>query len=260
MSRVKALARQLVPPAAYKGASRIRERLSEAATEGEGSPLDVAQRVSPEGVVLVGPFAGVWLGHTATWGTLAPYLAGTYEDELHSPLETAIALGPRNVVVIGAAEGYYAIGLAKRLPDAQVTAFEIDPVSRQRCRDNARRNGVLVDVLGECTPQELRSLVRSDTLIICDCEGAELALLDPLQIPALAKATIIVEVHDFVDPTISPTLADRFISSHDIEWVPAAPKTLRHYPALTHLGPSVAWRTLQEGRPCVMEWAVMTPL
>jgi methylase of polypeptide subunit release factors len=46
------------------------------------------------------------------------------------------------VIDIGAAEGYYAIGFARRLPAARVIASDLDPVARLLCWLLARRNGV----------------------------------------------------------------------------------------------------------------------
>ena len=46
------------------------------------------------------------------------------------------------IVNVGAGEGYYAVGLARRAAGAQVVAFEIDPLRRLWCRKMAGANGV----------------------------------------------------------------------------------------------------------------------
>ena len=56
-----------------------------------------------------------------------PKLIGTYEKELNIIIEGVLAKNPQlidGVVNIGAAEGYYAVGLAQRLKNVYVTAFE----------------------------------------------------------------------------------------------------------------------------------------
>jgi hypothetical protein len=52
---------------------------------------------------------------------------GTYEQELHGVIEKAMESHPKFVLNIGCAEGFYAVGLAIRLNDAQVFAADSDP-------------------------------------------------------------------------------------------------------------------------------------
>ena len=68
-------------------------------------------------VVQSGPFAGMVLPDRACWGDgdLLPKLLGCYEAELHAIIEEILAATPDLVINIGATEGYYAIGMARRL-------------------------------------------------------------------------------------------------------------------------------------------------
>ncbi len=75
-----------------------------------------------------------------------------------------------------------------------------------------------------------------------DCEGCERALLEP----PLA-ATVIVELHDFLDPGIGDTIAARFADTHEVELVPTAPQ------------PPASELLLSEYRPGPMRWAVLRP-
>ena len=52
----------------------------------------------------------------AVWGSSAPLLAGCYEAEIQPAVESLIDSRPDRVVDIGAAEGYYTVGLALRIP------------------------------------------------------------------------------------------------------------------------------------------------
>src|SRR5262245_41340678 len=68
-----------------------------------------------------GPFAGmVYPDHAAVGSTLYPKLLGSYERELHQTVDDIVRLGYDTVVDIGAAEGYYAVGLAMKMPGTQV--------------------------------------------------------------------------------------------------------------------------------------------
>ena len=57
-------------------------------------------------------------------------MLGTYEKELNSVIEEACAAHPSLIVDVGAAEGYYACGMALRNPQARVVAFEMQAKGR----------------------------------------------------------------------------------------------------------------------------------
>jgi hypothetical protein len=58
--------------------------------------------------------------------------------------------------------------------------------------------------------------LRQPTLVLCDIEGAEEALLDPLKSPSLKAADILVEVHDCFNDGLSEEIAARFKTSHSV--------------------------------------------
>jgi hypothetical protein len=64
-------------------------------------------------------------------------------------------------------------------------------------------------------------------LLMCDVEGAELELIDPVARPCLRACDMLIEVH--VDNSgVSPTreLERRFNDTHLGEWIPARPRTV----------------------------------
>lgn len=92
--------------------------------------------------VLWGPFAGLRYVPESAGSALIPKLLGCYEQELRLVLEALIRGKPRHIVNIGCAEGYYAVGLAWRLPKAEVGAYNSDSRAREFCARLARLNGV----------------------------------------------------------------------------------------------------------------------
>ena len=90
-----------------------------------------------------------------------------------------------------------------------------------------------------------------------DCEGCELALLDPELVPSLAQADLLVELHDFIDPRIWPAIRDRFHRTHDIRLVDSMLADCRRYPAFARSPPRDQRRAVDERRPVPMRWAVM---
>jgi hypothetical protein len=226
----------------------------------------IAELLSRHGpVVQAGPFAGLRLPSREYRESLAPLLIGSYEEELHELIEKLLARSPRRVVNVGCADGYYAVGLARRLADADVYAFDIDERGQRLTRETAELNGVggRVHVAAECTPQRLEQLLIAGTLVVMDCEGCELELLRPDRVPSLRQATILVELHDWVSSEISSEILARFEATHSARVVGVRRRAGRRYPALSGFSRSDRKFAVDEGRPRdphPMEWAALHPL
>lgn len=210
--------------------------------------------------VLSGPFAGMAYVPRATGSALAPKLLGCYEAELHGFLNRIFDAEYTEIVDIGCAEGYYAIGLALRLPNTRVYAFDTDPSARQLCKNMSQVNGVASRVFIEriCDIERLRTLPLERSLVVCDCEGYELELLRPDLVPKLCTCDLLVELHDFVNPIISDTLLSRFVDTHDIELVKLTKREPTIYPELSIFKAEDQRLAVAEFRPEVMQWAFMT--
>lgn len=187
-------------------------------------------------------------------------LLGTYEHELHDAIEHLISTEPRGVVNIGASDGYYALGLARRLPSATVHAFDTNEEHHAMLRAVAAHNDVLdrVHVGGLCTPDDLRGL-GDRLLVVCDCEGCELSVLDPALAPNLSSAALLVECHDLIDDRITSTLTARFASSHELQIIPTQPRWVMDHPELAFLPLVSRQLAIQEFREGPMHWMVATP-
>jgi hypothetical protein len=78
----------------------------------------------------------------------------------------------------------------------------------------------------------------------------------------LKLSTILVELHDFVKPTITNTIIDRFHATHDVILVTSRRKNLSDWPVLEGLSPADMELAVAEHRPVVprpMQWAVLRP-
>jgi SAM-dependent methyltransferase len=181
-------------------------------------------QVADELTVLNGPFAGLRYPTATSIGSrLFPKLLGTYESELHSLIEGACKITYSRVLDIGCAEGYYAVGLARRIPNATIYAYDTNPTALTACRALAAMNGVQNRCVlsGECTREALRLLANQPrSLIISDCEGYEDHLFAADVIPSLRGHDCLIETHDFLGQPILERLLARFRPSHDCTVVP----------------------------------------
>lgn len=168
--------------------------------------------------VMQGPFAGMQFLSKSAEGCHIAKLVGCYEQPLHPHIEQAIATGYQTLVNIGCAEGFYTVGLARRMPGVRVLAFDIDETAQDTCRELAEVNGVLdrVTIGARFDHAGFAALPQDRTLIICDIEGGEGDLLDPALAPALAGFDLIVESHDCIAPGMTERLQERFAATHEI--------------------------------------------
>jgi precorrin-6B methylase 2 len=212
-------------------------------------------------VVQGGPFKGMICIRDAEEGCLVPKLLGCYEEELAPTAESLIQTGYDRVLDVGCASGFWLTGFALRMPQAEVFGFDVDEKALARCSELLALNNVQsrVRLPGLCAPADFENLIKGRTLVFVDCDGPEYELLDPQLAPALRRADIIVECHDFINPKITPTLLERFKASHSIERISSRIRepSAERYPGLKAL-PREHWvEALAERRPCVQEWLVM---
>ena len=169
-------------------------------------------------IVAGGPFRGMHYGPFAADKALLPRLLGTYEKEAYPAIEEIVSGKPDIVVVAGAGEGFYAVGLARRLPDVRVIAFEISNWGRYLTKRHAERNSVTkqISILGTCTITSLNLALAGAKrpVVVCDIEGGEEDVLDPQKVPPLKSCVILVELHPMYVDGIEDEIFSRFEATH----------------------------------------------
>lgn len=217
------------------------------------------------GVVATGPFQGA----PATEDALSHYwirLFGLYEFYLHGAVEAAVLKDPPIVVNVGAATGYYSVGLATRLPKATHVSFEMIERSRRALETAALRTGVPIDIRGLCTASSLLEILAGHQrgLLVMDCEGAERELLAEDLSPFLKGWDVLLEVHDAHAPGVGDEICRIYSASHAIEVIwsrdPEATdfRSVLPWPLNEYCG-KVLTRIGDEGRGGPMRFFYMRP-
>jgi precorrin-6B methylase 2 len=203
---------------AWRNAIRVRRAYHRAFADIEEK---VRRLVYSDGQIVVrsGPFEGMKLADVRWWGCAVPCWLGVYEEELHDIIEQIVSNAYTDIIDVGCADGYYAVGLALRMPKSNVWAYDTDFAARMNTRKNQKLNkcGSNLYVDGKLNPKRPPPMGER-VAVICDIEGGEYELLNPSSTNWLAKADILVELHSKGESITEriELMRGRFGSTHTI--------------------------------------------
>lgn len=253
-------------------ARRTRER-AESLLEQRGLREPAARVAAPlADLVQRGPFEGMRYPRRRGDIVHLAKLLGAYECELHPAIDLLASRAPALVVNVGSGDGYYAVGIARLLPEADVLAVDPDPLAHRACAETAELNDVasrirfasrldaaaLQVALTDAAPAGKGAQAPRRALCVVDCEGYEDELLDPALAPALAHADILVETHDFARAGVNARLTARFAATHRAERIAIAARVASAFPELAGETPATARGLLDEFRHVPQSWLVFT--
>lgn len=218
--------------------------------------------LSPDKEVLGGIFKNMKYPAYASSGSgmLVKFL-GSYEDELNPVLNELLKRNYTQLIDVGCAEGYYAVGLALKIPALQVYAYDIDETARTSCKNMAELNGVgnRIEIRERCDAQALINFpFQGKALVICDCEGFEAELFNKQVAQALSKHDVLIELHDNVVPDIRRRMTDCFAATHQLQFVESKLKSAKDYPLMTKLPAAYRQDKYLLERGTRMEWLIAT--
>jgi hypothetical protein len=133
--------------------------------------------------IAYGPFKGMKISDEVWWSKndRITQMLGTYEEHVFEKLNFFAKQGASRFVDIGAADGYFAIGMAYSKIYSEVLAFEQEPTGQACIRNNSVINQCenVVSVFGEADYSSLKKLLSDDvkTSVLVDIEGAEYQLV-----------------------------------------------------------------------------------
>ena len=217
--------------------------------------------------VRYGPFRGMRLLESSAWSPAAkaPMLLGLYERELLHEILTAPAHFD-TFVDIGAADGYYCVGILFAGRFARSIAYEMSEAGRASVRDAAALNGVTdaLEIRGAADGrfyEELAPDIRDRSVFLIDIEGGEFDILTRDAFRALARSVLFVELHDWVDPngTRLAALKDNAAATHDVETIVHAGRDVYQFAELQEFREDDLWLICSEGRPHRMSWLKLSP-
>ncbi|XOV91912.1 MAG: hypothetical protein ACFHWX_17100 [Bacteroidota bacterium] len=197
-----------------------------------------------------------------------PKLAGTYEKEISHYFERNNLENYDCFIDVGAAEGYYAIGVALSNPEIKIVTFESNMINRIWLDHLSIRNNVSNKIKqGEyCSSEVLIKEIKkwNNPFILIDIEGGEYELLESSKIEFFRNCSLLVEIHEFIYPNMAEVIRSRFESSHTVEEIVQRKRSTMDLPLNLNrvqkfLFKKASFEILNEKRPMTMKWIFLKP-
>lgn len=215
-----------------------------------------------------GPFTGFSLSERANWGASDHPLKvlGLYEQEVQQRIA---ALAPFNrLFCLGAADGFYAVGMVKCGLAQRSLAWDIDAQSRTLIAETATLNGVAERVgIFEAATHDFDQTCGeagpgAGDFVLIDIEGAEYDVLQRETLTRLAQATILIELHPFLVENGEAREAGMLANASEnfeITYFNDCVRDLGAIDELADFSDDMRWLLCSEAREKRMRWAILTP-
>ncbi|MBU3543956.1 hypothetical protein ICN49_03385 [Polynucleobacter sp. MWH-Mekk-B1] len=218
--------------------------------------------------VAYGPFIGLRLPVDSWWGATdrGSMLLGLYEKEVLESLKD-IPKKYNTFIDLGAADGYYGIGVLVNNLFEKSICYEISEAGRKTIRENALLNNLLdrvvirgiarEDFFNEISPEE-----RQKSVLFIDIEGAEFDLMSKVTFEVFSNSVIFIELHEWgmVDGKEKlQKLREDALSTHRITELTMGSRDLSVFPDLKTFEDNDRWLICSEGRGQLMTWLRFDP-
>lgn len=219
--------------------------------------------------VAYGPFAGLRLSSGKWWSRAdrAAMLLGIYEQEVLSTLQD-VPETYRTFVDVGAADGYYAVGVLVGGLFDEVICFETSAAGQAVIQQTASINRVsdrltIRGHAGHDFLEEFDEGQLSRAVFLIDIEGAEFDLLDVQALNRLKRSIILIEVHPRqVEGGFDKLQALKARAETDfrVSELRMGARDLSVFPELRGYNDSDRWLVCSEGRDSLMTWLRLDPI
>ena len=217
-------------------------------------------------IIAYGPFKGMSLSQKTWWGEFdyASKILGCYESQV---IEKIVSFSKPNSLFIdvGAADGFFAIGLVRSKFFERAECFEISAKGHEVIMDNAIRNDVSNEIKlhGEAAANEILQFKQEghNMVLLCDIEGGEFALFDEVTLKLLQGSQIVIELHPHKinDGKIQrKALIERAQRYYSVELLKRFPIPVGSFEELAEFNDNERMLAFSEGRGEAGEWLVLT--
>ena len=217
------------------------------------------------GVIAYGEFKGTQLQGASEWSgyrDTGTKILGLYEKQVVD----WIALQPRRFdlfVDIGAADGFYAIGLLKKNLVGSAITYEISMGDRAVCKSMSQLNSVTnqISIKDKAEKIDLIQVLSSNlhTLILVDIEGSEFDLIDAEVLETGKDKFFVIEIHARIGTKKFIEFFRLCQTFHECEVITGTKKDFPSDDFTNNLSDNERSLLMSEGRPYQMGWIVLSP-
>mgnify|MGYP001177709065 CR=1 FL=1 len=220
------------------------------------------------GKVKFGPFKGLKLSKNCAWGKLdlGSQCLGLYEKQLLSEIEKIKPKEFSNFINIGAADGYYAIGMLMSKKIQRALCFEKSIKGRNSIIENWKLNNCVgkLEIQNKADEKNLLKLPKrflDKALIIIDIEGDEFDILSKNVLETIRNTTIIIEIHNWVEDFLFKyqTLLETANNFFNIQIIKNTSRNTYNSNKLREFTDDNRLLISSEHRPCLMRFLKFSP-
>ena len=215
--------------------------------------------------VQYGPFKDMKIGKMKSWELehgLITKILGTYEEQI---LNILIKFSKKNntFIDIGAADGFYVVGMAFKKIFKNIYAFEVNSKSREVIKLNHKLNNCKqnIKIKGEAKYLSLKRIInkKKKCTILIDIEGAEFDLLSIKVLKLLKDCHIVCELHLFYGKKKYYELIKNAKKIFHCKLIKRKSYNLNKFKELDNFNDNERLLALSEGRKDNQEWLILTP-
>ncbi len=221
-----------------------------------------------DGIISDGKFKGLRLtaDTNTSIGALGLKVLGLYEKEIIDYIANLKSFD--TLINLGAADGFYPLGLLKAKKISKAICFEMTEAGRKSILQNAQMNGLSdkIEIFNKATNTSLRDLTKKENigraLIICDIEGGEFQYINKEDFLLFKNSTWVIELHDRVlglDKKIRENLISIVPSIFTPLILKSSPVNWSENEILEDLSDNDRALVLSAGRKKIGEWLILTP-
>jgi hypothetical protein len=220
------------------------------------------------GIINYGPLKGFKFSNTSWWGAAdrGSMLLGLYEQEVLISLQN-IPKKYRYFIDIGAADGYYGVGVLVGNLFEKSWCYEISDQGRNTIKKNAELNNVSNQVIirgkADCGFEKAFSTTETDiSVLFVDIEGAEFELFNNEVFEKFKKSIIFIELHDWFFPDGKARLIKLKCEAEKnfkITEITTTSRDLSKFEELRDMNDNDRWLICSEGRGRLMTWWRLDP-
>jgi len=219
--------------------------------------------------VAYGPFKGLKFINESHWGGAdkGTMILGLYEQEILGEL---VNIPNRYEIFIdlGAADGYYGIGVLINGLFKKSYCFEITDTGRNVIQKNTALNKMedAVVIRGEATQNFINEIPKDEidrSVLFVDIEGGEFDLFNRQIFSSFSNSIIFIELHDFFFSDGDKRLHQLMLDSshtHFHKFFKMGARDLSVFKELEGWNDMDRWLVCAEGRPRLMTWVRFDPV